>query len=104
MIDGGIIKPTGSGGFAPSAELVVIQQNIAGAITTANAATAIGSASAAYATGKTALFAVDNGTATALFLFTAANRDAVVSSTELTLLGTLNTTAATALADYHFIS
>jgi Ca2+-binding RTX toxin-like protein len=104
LVEGGVVRASGSGGFANSAELVIMQQNIAGTINTSSAASIIGSATAAYALGKTALFAVDNGTTTGLFLFTAANTDALVSAGELTQLGIIGNTATTALADYGFIA
>jgi Ca2+-binding RTX toxin-like protein len=103
-VDGAMVRVGGSGGFANSAELVIMQQNISGAINSSTAASVIGSATAAYAPGKTTLFAVDNGTGTGLFLFTAANTDAVVSANELVQVALIGNTAATALADYGFIS
>jgi Ca2+-binding RTX toxin-like protein len=99
---GGGVLVNGPGGFASSAELVVISGNIAGAITTASAAAKIGSATSAYAEGRDVLFAVDNGTASALYLFTAADANALVSSSELTLLATLTATPQTAVADFIF--
>ncbi|HSV72020.1 MAG TPA: calcium-binding protein [Methylibium sp.] len=101
VIDGGV-SVAGPGGFAAAAELVLVTANIAGAITTASAAAAIGSASGAYATGDDRLFVVDNGTQTALFRFTAAQANALVSDTELTLLATLSSAGSTALGDYAF--
>jgi Ca2+-binding RTX toxin-like protein len=95
---------SGPGGFSNTAELVVVTGNIGGAISAASAAAKIGAASAAYAVGRTALFAVDNGTDSALYLFTAANGDATVSAAELQLLATLSGTAATAVSDYLFVS
>jgi hypothetical protein len=80
----------------------VISGNIAGTITTASAAAKIGSATSAYAVGADVLFAVDNGSSSALYLFTAADANAVVSSSELTLLATLTTTPQLALADFLF--
>jgi hypothetical protein len=88
------------GAFANSAELVIVTPNIAGTLTTASAA--IGSASSVYALGDTRLFAVDNGTDSALYKFQSADIDAAVEYNELTLVGTLQRTAQTALADYHF--
>lgn len=90
------------GGFSIGSELVIFTQNIKGAITTSTAAADIGSASSAYAKGDVRLFAVDNGVDSALYLFKSAGADALVSSTELTLIGTLQGTAQTALADYAF--
>jgi Ca2+-binding RTX toxin-like protein len=92
------------GGFSASAELVVFTSNISGTISTTSAAAKIGSASTAYAVGRTALFAVDNGSSSAVYLFTSANADAVVSASELTLLATLSGTPGTAVGDYLFSS
>ncbi|MDD5125520.1 MAG: hypothetical protein PHT85_13150, partial [Methylovulum sp.] len=103
LVEGGIARASGSGGFANSAELVVMQQNIAGAINTTSAAAAIGSATAGYSLGKTVLFAVDNGASSGLFLFTAANTDALVTASELSQVAIIGNTATTALADYGFI-
>lgn len=94
----------GAGGFSSSAELVVVTGNIAGAITAASAAAKIGAASSAYTVGRTALFAVDNGADSALYLFTAANTDASVSASELKLLASLTGTVSTVASDYLFVS
>ncbi len=93
------------GGFATTSELVIVSNDIAGAINVTSAAAAIGSASGAYAIGDTRLFAVDNGgTASGVFLFTSSAADATVSAAELTLLGTATATPATAAADYLFVT
>jgi len=91
-----------SGGFANTAELAVVSQNIVGGFTTAKAATVIGSATSNYAIGDSRLFVVDNGVDSAMYLFKSADANALVSSTELTLVGTLQATAQTGLADYLF--
>jgi Ca2+-binding RTX toxin-like protein len=95
---------TGPGGFLKVTELVVVSGDISGTITNTLAAAAIGSASATYAVDDTRLFAVDNGTDSALYLFQSGDTDAAVESTELTLIGTLQGTgtAGTVLADYTF--
>lgn len=103
VVEGAVVRAA-SGGFSATAELVIIQSNIAGAITTASAAAKIGDATAAYAVGRTAVFAVDNGSSTGVFLFTAADANADVSAAELTLLGTLTSTPATAVGDYLFVA
>lgn len=92
----------GPGGFAPSAEFVIVTRDIAGSLTTGSAAAAIGTAQSAYAKGATALFAVDNGASSALFVFTSAAADALVSAAELKLVATLTGAASTAVADYVF--
>ncbi|MBM3223674.1 MAG: hypothetical protein FJZ47_07740, partial [Candidatus Tectomicrobia bacterium] len=99
-VEGGVVVP-GPGGFAPTAELVIVQTN-APFLSTNTAATAIGSATGSYAPGATALFAVDDNVSTGLFLFTSAGNDALVRATELTQLGTVSGVSATALGDYLF--
>ncbi|MCG3168962.1 MAG: hypothetical protein CALGDGBN_00472 [Pseudomonadales bacterium] len=96
------VAVAGPGGFSELAELVIVTGNIAGAITAASAAAAIGSATGAYGSGDTRLFAVDNGTDSALFLFTSAAADALVDSGELAVLGFATGTASTAMSDYLF--
>ena len=90
------------GGFSNLAELVIVTPDISGALTAAKAAADIGSAASAYAVGDVRVFAVDNGTDSALYLFKSAGTDTEVSAAELTLVGTLQGTAQTALADYAF--
>jgi Ca2+-binding RTX toxin-like protein len=96
----GAVALAGPGGFLKTAELVIATQNIAGGIAPSSAAAAIGSATAAYAAGAHALFAVDNGSQSAVYYFTAANANAIVEANELVLLATLSATASTVLADY----
>jgi Ca2+-binding RTX toxin-like protein len=98
----GAVTVVGPGGFSASAELIVVTGNIAGSITAASAAAKIGSASSAYAVGRDALFMVDNGSSSALYLFSAIDADAQVEAGELTLLATLTGTAATTTADLLF--
>jgi Ca2+-binding RTX toxin-like protein len=90
------------GVFSNTAEVVIFTANITGTITTTNAATTIGSATAAFAVGARRLFAVDNGSRSHLYLFTATNSDAVVSAGELTLLASLNSTPSLAMTDVQF--
>jgi Ca2+-binding RTX toxin-like protein len=99
VLEGGVTLAS-PGGFLKTAELVIATKNIAGGITSSSAAAAIGSATAAYAVGTHALFAVDNGSQSAVYYFTAANANAAVETNELVLLATLSSTASTALADY----
>ena len=91
-----------AGGFSTAAELVVFSSNIVGTITTAAAAAKIGAATAAYAVGSQRLFVVDNGASSAVFRFVAADADAQVETSELTLLATLSGTASTSTGDYLF--
>lgn len=100
LVEGALTR-SAPGGFSPDAELVIFSANLASLSATA-AAAAIGKATAAYTVDDQALFAVDNGTNSQLYLFTAADANAQVSAGELTLLGTLNGTASTAVGDYLF--
>lgn len=95
----GALSRNKPGGFATTSELVIFTANISGTITNARAATTIGSAQAAYTVGERRLFAVDNGTSSALFLFSAANADSRVAAAELTRLATLSSTPTLARAD-----
>lgn len=92
----------GPGGFATGAELVIVTGNISGSFTAANAAAKIGSASSNYTVGTTALFVVDNGTDSAVFLFTSADTDAKVEANELKLLATLTGTSSMSTSDIGF--
>ncbi|MFZ2989422.1 beta strand repeat-containing protein, partial [Ideonella sp.] len=98
----GAVALAGPGGFARTAELVILSNNIAGAITASSAAAAIGAASSAYALSQTAVFVVDNGTDSAVWRFASAGADATVSAAELTLLATLSGTSSTTVGDYLF--
>ncbi len=100
LVEGGVLRAA-PGGFSASAELVIFTANAA-SLTTAGAAAAIGSATAAYAADRTALFVVDNGTNSGVFLFHSADGNAAVSASELTLLATLNGTPSTVIGDYVF--
>jgi Ca2+-binding RTX toxin-like protein len=95
----GAVSVNGPGGFAPSAELVVMRGNIAGAITASSAAAGIGSATSAYTVGQKMLFLVDNGVDSALFRFTSGDSDAIVEASELKLLVQMTGTPSTTLAD-----
>lgn len=102
LVEGALLRGA-PGGFTTAAELVIFTVNAAALDATA-AAAQIGSASGAYAIGATRLFAIDNGTSSAVFRFTAADANATVSASELALVATLQGTAATALADYVFVA
>ena len=97
----GALTRAAPGGFSTGAELVIFSANLANLSATSSAA-AIGSATSAYTIGAKTLFAVDNGTNSQLYLFSAADANAQVSAGELTLLGALNGTASTAVGDYLF--
>jgi Ca2+-binding RTX toxin-like protein len=97
------VSLAGPSGFANTEELVVVTGNISGDITnTSYVANAIGSANSAYTTGWHVLFAVDDGSQSAVYYFTAIDADAAVESNELQLIGTLQNTPSTVLTDYTF--
>ena len=99
-LEGALLRES-AGGFSNKAELVVFSDDINGSISATSASEQIGSASSAYVVGDTRIFAVDNGSQTAVYLFKAQDANAIVDSNELKLLGILNT-AQTALGDYLF--
>lgn len=99
----GAATRSAAGGFSSSAELVIFSTNVV-SLSTSTAAAAIGSASSAYAVGRTALFVVDTGASSGVYLFTAADANNTVSASELTLLATLSGTASTVVGDYVFSS
>lgn len=101
-LEGGSVRAA-PGGFTAAAELVIFRANIA-AISTAAASVVIGSATTAYAVGQKALFSVDNGSDTAVFLFTSADANTIVSASELKLLTLLDMVTTTAVSDYLFVA
>jgi hypothetical protein len=96
----GAATVAGGGGFAPTAELVIVTANIAGSINAGSAAARIGNATAAYQYGSTVIFAVDNGQDSAVYLFTSSDSNAKVEAHELRLLAALQGTPSTATVDY----
>jgi Ca2+-binding RTX toxin-like protein len=97
----GAVRVAGPGGFSRAAELVVVTGNAA-TLDAAGAAAKIGSATSAYTVGQKALFAIDNGSSSQLYLFTAADANATVAASELKLLATLTGVASTVTSDYLF--
>lgn len=104
QLEASVIISSGTGGFSAKAELVIMQQDISGAIDEAKAANMIGSANSAYDVGDNVLFAVDNGDVTALLVFTAADANASVSAQELNLVGIIDNNSSTQLSDYGLIA
>lgn len=93
------VEVPGPGGFAPSAELVVLTTPIAGPMTEAAAATAIGSATGAYAVGDRRLFIVQSGEGVHVYRFAASVADGVIRAGDLALIATLAGVADLRLAD-----
>ncbi|MCW1383587.1 hypothetical protein OLX02_12230 [Novosphingobium sp. KCTC 2891] len=102
LVEGSAVRGA-PGGFAGSAELVIFTTDLA-TLGKDAAAAAIGSASTAIATDRTAVFVVDDGASSALYLFRSADGNAQVSASELTLIATLEGAANTAVADYLFMA
>ena len=94
-----VLTRAASGGWGSGNELVIFTQNLA-SLSTSAAAAAAGSATAAVAAGRDQVFVFDTGISTGIFRFTSSDGNAVVSSSELTLLATLDSCAATTTADY----
>lgn len=95
-----------------TAELAVLQTNVATAFTAADtsaqaAAKAVALSAvfgAAVAAGTTKVLAYDDGTNTAIFRFTSAAADTSITAGELTLVGVVMGVAATAHGDFAFIA
>lgn len=97
----GAIERAGPGRFSAGAELVVFTADTDGSLDEDAAAAAIGSARGRYEVGDRRIFVVDNGEDTAVYLYTAADDDRVVSADELTALAIVQG-AETSLDDYLF--
>lgn len=95
----GAVTVDGPGGFDNSAELVIVAADIFGDVTLDSAAAAIGSANEAYEAGQTVLFVVDNGVDSTVLYFTSSGNDAQVTADELSIVGTLTSTASTSAED-----
>jgi Ca2+-binding RTX toxin-like protein len=93
----------GPGGFATSAELVIVSGNAA-SLSTTDASAAIGFASSNYLAGDRRLFVVDNGVDTGIYHFTSSATSSTVSPFELQLIATLVGVNATTLADFVFLA
>jgi Ca2+-binding RTX toxin-like protein len=102
VIDGATVR-NAPGGFDAGAELVVFTQNMSTISTTA-AATIIGSANSAYAVGDKAVFVLDNGTSSVVYLFTSSANDATVSAAELTQLAVVTGVPAMSTDDFLFVA
>lgn len=102
-VEGATVRKS-AGGFSEQAELTLFANDIRGSITTAKAAAAIGSAKDAFAKGDKAIFVVDNGEDSGVFLFSSSSANAAVSANELTLLAILTDVAATTTGDYLFLT
>jgi len=99
LVVDGAAAVAGPGGFDASAELVIVQADVAGGLTLSKAAAAIGSANGAYAAGQTVVFMVDNGTDSWALYFESSGTDAAVSADELSIIGRLDGTASTGIDD-----
>ncbi|WP_028312406.1 calcium-binding protein [Derxia gummosa] len=101
------------GGFSAASELVIFSSDTvdftAGSgsyaywsepIRGGNLEAVIGDADSALATGESRLFVVDDGSSSAVFRFVSADGNAVVSASELTLLGVVIGDAALTASDF----
>ena len=99
LVVDGAVSVSGPGGFEASAELVIVETDVAGGLTLSKAAAAIGSANGAYAAGQTAVFMVDDGTNSWALYFQSSGSDAVVSAAELSIIGRLDGCVSTTIDD-----
>jgi Ca2+-binding RTX toxin-like protein len=99
LVVDGAVAVSGPGGFDASAELVIVQADVAGGLTLSKAAAAIGSANGAYAAGQSVVFMVDDGTDSWALYFQSSGNDAAVSADELSIIARLDGTASTGIDD-----
>ncbi len=96
----------GPGGFAPTAELVILRTDLAVAgaelrgVDAALFTAVIGSATGNIAVNRTMMIVVDNGTSSAVFQFVSTNGDASVSADELFMLAMFDGTTGLTAADF----
>ncbi|WP_179119105.1 calcium-binding protein [Massilia sp. KIM] len=101
VVEGAVLR-TGPGGFAASAELVILTTKLSGELTAETVATAIGSAQSAYTAGAQTLFVVGDGKDSAVFLFTSNGADSLVAADELQMVVELLGTPSVAVGDFAF--
>jgi len=103
------VSVSAGGAFSSSAEMVIFTTDAVATFNSSSflqpfvstaATTVIGSANAAFAIGAERLFAIDDGTSSAIFQFTAANADAAVTVDELSLLAIVNGNANLGASDF----
>jgi len=110
LLENVALKAAAGGTFAKTAEMVIVQANMSELISantsywqniTASAVVAqIGNADAAFAVGDKRLFVVDDGSDSAIFQFTSAGADAVVSDAELELIAVVNDASTLSSTDF----
>ncbi|MEF8747638.1 MAG: calcium-binding protein [Candidatus Accumulibacter propinquus] len=110
LLENVALKAAAGGTFAKTAEMVIVQANMSELISastgywqhiTASAVVAqIGNADAAFALGDKRLFVVDDGNDSAIFQFTSAGADAVVSDAELELIAVVNDVSTLSSTDF----
>ena len=76
-----------AGAFGPDSEVLIFKSKVAVADNAAAASALIGSAKSAYETGDQVVVAINDPTHAAVYLFHSSGNDALVSPTELTLIG-----------------
>jgi hypothetical protein len=110
LLENVALKAAAGGTFAKTAEMVIVQANMSETISAntsywqnidASAVVAqIGTADAAFALADKRLFVVDDGNDSAIFQFTSANADAVVSAAELELIAVVNDASTLSSTDF----
>jgi hypothetical protein len=107
VVNDGVSLASMTDTFSSSSELVIFSSSLGANATVAdNVAASIGNAHTGFAVGDQRLFVVQSegfsSDTSAIWLFKAADSNASVSSTELTLIATVD--ALTQLSDYSFIA
>jgi len=110
LLENVALKAAAGGTFAKTAEMVIVQANMSEliyaytsswqTITASAVVTQIGTADAAFAVADKRLFVVDDGNDSAIFQFTSADTDAVVSAAELELIAVVNDVTTLSSTDF----
>jgi Ca2+-binding RTX toxin-like protein len=110
LLENVALKAAAGGTFAKTAEMVIVQANMSELIYASGnywdsfsasvVVAQIGNADAAFALGDKRLFVVDDGNDSAIFQFTSAGADAVVSDAELELIAVVNDVSTLSSTDF----
>jgi serralysin len=98
------VRQGSAGGYSSAVELAIFTANISGAITADQAAQTIGRVATTFGERQTALFVVDNGRDSALYLYTAQGGEPNVDPWELQLLATVSGVTNLGTSDFVFVT
>ncbi len=113
LLENVAIKTTAGGTFSAASEMTIFRTDVAATFSYSNsqltyfdaaAVTAvIGNASTAFAAGSERMFVVDDGTSSAIFQFVSSAADAVVSTSELSLVSVVYNNTEMVASDFALV-